>query len=199
MIAFLRGSIAVKSPTEILLDVNGIGYRIFISLQTHDHIPGTGEICQLETEFIVREDGHYLYGFAGKAEHSLFKHLVSVSGVGPKIAISILSSLKPEDLAHHIASANVRILKTIPGVGQKMAERLIVELKDKVSKLTAPADASWLSGSGNQAQDDAIAALTALGFSRQVAEKSIATIVKTTQEPLKTEDMIRLALRQTVK
>ncbi|MCK6603158.1 MAG: Holliday junction branch migration protein RuvA [Bacteroidetes bacterium] len=199
MIAFLRGQLAVKSPTEVVLDVNGVGYRVFISLQTYDFLPQTGETCQLETHYIVREDGHYLYGFHHRTELDLFKNLISVSGVGPKIAISVLSALKPEDLVQHLATANVRILKTIPGVGQKMAERLIVELKDKVSKLAGTHTTNWLAGGTDQAREDAVAALVALGFTRQVAEKSIAAVTGSQAEPLKTEDMIRLALRQTVK
>ncbi|NUQ81902.1 MAG: Holliday junction branch migration protein RuvA [Bacteroidetes bacterium] len=199
MIAFIKGTLVAKSPTDVLIDTGGLGYRISISLQTFDRLPAAGEPVRLNTHYAIREDGHFLYGFADQQELDLFLHLISVNGVGPKIALSILSAIKVDDFIQHIAHANIRLLKTIPGVGQKMAERLIVELKDKVSKLSPVSQSDWIAAGGNQHQEDAVAALVALGFSRSVAGKTVADVVKAGNSDLKTDELVRLALRQTVR
>lgn len=191
MITQLEGNIAEKTPTYAVIDCMGVGYQVHISLNTFSKIPTTGK-CKLYTLLIIREDAHLLYGFADKHERQLFELLTSVSGVGASTARMILSSLNPSELEQVIASGNVRALKSIKGIGEKSAQRIIVDLKDKITKETVHVDTvmPFL----NPLRDEALAALLALGFQKQAAEKAIDKTLKTVSTT-SVEELIKLSLK----
>ncbi|MFN7013486.1 MAG: Holliday junction branch migration protein RuvA [Bacteroidia bacterium] len=191
MITQLEGNIAEKTPTYVVIDCMGVGYQVHISLNTFSKIPAGGK-CKLYTLLIIREDAHLLYGFADKHERHLFELLTSVSGVGASTARMILSSLNPSELEQVIASGNVATLKSIKGIGEKSAQRIIVDLKDKISKEVVHADAvlPFL----NPIRDEALAALLALGFQKQVAEKALDKTIKSSAATT-VEDLIKLSLK----
>lgn len=199
MIAFLNGILFSKAPTEVVLDVQHVGYRVYISLQSYGSLPQPGEWVKLHTYQVFREDFQGLYGFTSTSELELFKLLISVSGIGPKVALSVLSSGPSDELISAIANGNLKWLTSLPGVGKKMAERLVVELKDKLVKLHLLDSTAALIPSVLPVHEDAVAALIALGFSRSQAEKNVATITKDSDKNISTETIIRLALRQNVK
>lgn len=191
MIAFLKGTLEVKEPNRAILDVNGVGYELSIPLSTYEKLPPVGERVTLHTCQVVKEDGLALFGFAEEDELKLFKMLIAVSGIGPRIALGILSKMSPAEFRLAIESEDVNALKSLPGVGLKTARRLILELKDKVSSLPLPTGASKAAEAVRQAVD----ALVELGSPRNVAEKAVGEAVKILGEEAKVEDLIRLALR----
>lgn len=191
MISFLRGQFVEKSPTWVWIDVNGVGYEVHISLHTYSSIQDKTEGL-LYTILLVREDAHLLYGFAEKSERDLFQHLISVSGVGASTARVMLSYLKPEDLVAAIVQSNVKALESIKGIGKKTAERLVLELKDKLSKIITLANNSALIN--NTLQQDALNALTALGIPKQAAAQVVEKTLKANPE-LGVEDLVKKALR----
>lgn len=191
MISFLRGQFVEKSPTWVWIDVNGVGYEVHISLHTYSSIQDKKEGL-LYTILLVREDAHLLYGFAEKSERDLFQHLISVSGVGASTARVMLSYLKPEDLVAAIVQSNVKALESIKGIGKKTAERLVLELKDKLSKIITLANNSALIN--NTLQQDALNALTALGIPKQAAAQVVEKTLKANPE-LGVEDLVKKALR----
>ncbi|MCX8010142.1 MAG: Holliday junction branch migration protein RuvA, partial [Ignavibacteria bacterium] len=135
MISYLQGKLIQKNPTNILVDVNNVGYHLNISLQTFENLPNQNDIVKIHTILITREDAMLLYGFATEDEKKMFELLISVSGIGPKVAQSILSGIKTDELKEHIIQGNIFALTNIPGVGRKTAERLVVGLKDKLGKV----------------------------------------------------------------
>ena len=174
MIASLTGVLKIKSPTEILLDVHGVGYAVTIPLSTYEKLGEVGATQTLLTHLHVREDVMQLFGFATDEERHFFKLLISVSGIGPKIAQGILSGIAVSDLRQHISGGNIGALTAIPGVGRKTAERLVIELRDKTGKIETSGIASF----PNQDRDErlrqeALLALTSLGYNRPIAEKAI--------------------------
>lgn len=191
MISFLRGQFVEKSPTWVWIDVNGVGYEVHISLHTYSSIQDKTEGL-LYTILLVREDAHLLYGFAEKSERDLFQHLISVSGVGASTARVMLSYLKPEELIAAIVQSNVKALESIKGIGKKTAERLVLELKDKLSKIITLANNSALIN--NTLQQDALNALTALGIPKQAAAQVVEKTLKANPE-LGVEDLVKKALR----
>jgi len=191
MISFLRGQIVEKSPTWVWIDVNGVGYEVHISLHTYSSIQDKTEGL-LYTILLVREDAHLLYGFAEKSERDLFQHLISVSGVGASTARVMLSYLKPEELIAAIVQSNVKALESIKGIGKKTAERLVLELKDKLSKIIPLTNNSTLIN--NTLQQDALNALTALGIPKQAAAQVVEKTLKANPE-LGVEDLVKKALR----
>jgi len=191
MISFLRGQFVVKTPTWVWMDVNGVGYEVHISLHTYSNIQDKAEGL-LYTLFLVREDAHLLYGFAEKSERDLFQHLISVSGVGASTARVMLSYLKPEELIAAIVQSNVKALESIKGIGKKTAERLVLELKDKLSKIIPLTNNSTLIN--NTLQQDALNALTALGIPKQAAAQVVEKALKANPE-LGVEDLVKMALR----
>ncbi|MFM1857284.1 MAG: hypothetical protein RLZ05_344 [Bacteroidota bacterium] len=191
MISFLRGQFVEKSPTWVWIDVNGVGYEVHISLHTYSSIQDKTEGL-LYTILLVREDAHLLYGFAEKSERDLFQHLISVSGVGASTARVMLSYLKPEELVAAIVQSNVKALESIKGIGKKTAERLVLELKDKLSKIIPLANNSALIN--NTLQQDALNALTALGIPKQAAAQVVEKTLKANPE-LGVEDLVKKALR----
>ncbi|MEY3323764.1 MAG: Holliday junction branch migration protein RuvA, partial [Chitinophagaceae bacterium] len=191
MISFLRGQFVEKSPTWVWIDVNGVGYEVHISLHTYSSIQDKKEGL-LYTILLVREDAHLLYGFAEKSERDLFQHLISVSGVGASTARVMLSYLKPEELIAAIVQSNVKALESIKGIGKKTAERLVLELKDKLSKIIPLTNNSTLIN--NTLQQDALNALTALGIPKQAAAQVVEKTLKANPE-LGVEDLVKKALR----
>ena len=194
MIGRLSGRIARKAPQTVLLDVRGVGYQVTIPLSTFYTLAGEGEDAVLEISTQVREDAITLFGFATAREKALFEQLISVSKVGPKLATSVLSGIAVDELCGAISSGNVARLATVPGIGMKTAERLVLELRGKVQALAsdeAPA-ATGASGSGSPAADDAIAALVNLGYRAKDAERAVGRAARDGDGSL--EGIIRRAL-----
>lgn len=199
MIATLTGILKFKSPTEILVEVHGIGYTISIPLSTYEKLGDLGSSVSLLTHFHVREDAMLLFGFSTEEERRLFKLLISVSGIGPKIAQSTLSGMNVEELKSHIVGGNVNALMAIPGVGRKTAERLIVELRDKAGKTLTESEPISAIGMATAAMRiEALQALTSLGYNQQIAEKAIRLVVKEAEgSTISLEELIKRALRHT--
>lgn len=198
MIAYLDGTLAYKEPTYAIIDVKGVGYAVHISLATYSTLPGGGDKVKLFTHHIFREDAQLLYGFASGDEKNLFQDLISVSGVGPNTALMALSALSPSDLRMAILSENVRVVQSIKGVGAKTAQRIILELKDKMKKAgVIPDGPTYRQVAGaNPVREEALAALMALGFQRPLAEKNVDSILQSADgADLSVEDVIRRALR----
>ncbi len=191
MISILRGHFIEKTPTHVWVDVNGVGYEVHISLNTYSKIQQKEEGL-LYTILLIREDAHLLYGFGDLSERDLFQQLISVSGVGASTARVMLSYLKPEELIQAIVQGNVKALESIKGIGKKTAERLVLELKDKLSKITPVSNNSPLIY--NSLQQDALNALTALGIPKQAASMAIEKTLKANPE-MGVEDLVKMALR----
>ncbi len=192
MYAYLQGKFVEKSPAQVYVDVNGVGYEVNISLNTYSHIEGL-EQGKLFTHLQIKEDGHLLFGFFEKAEKEIFLLLISVSGVGAATARMMLSNLKPEEVCRAIVQGNVKLLESVKGIGKKTAERLVLELKDKLSKQSLNETISpYL---GNSLERDALEALIALGISRPQAESSIKKIILAEPAVSKLEDLIKKALK----
>ena len=190
MITHINGKLIEKTPTYVVVDVNGIGYKIKISLQTFSSI--NSEVCKLFTHLSVKEDSHTLYGFYVESERYLFRNLISVSGVGPSIARTMLSSMNSEEVQNAIASENVALIQSVKGIGAKTAQRVIVDLKDKILK-TFDIDEVSLS-SNNTNKEEALSALEVLGFNRRQSEKVITAILKDTPNET-VELLIKKALK----
>lgn len=198
MIAYLDGKLAYKEPTYAIIDVQGVGYEVHISLQTYSALPGGGDRVKLFIHHLFREDAQALYGFIAADEKALFLDLISVSGVGPNTALMSLSAMSPSDLRLAILSENVRAVQAIKGIGAKTAQRIILELKDKMKKLgIVPDIPTYRQGqAGNPIREEALAALMALGLPRPMAERNIDTVLKNNgDQPITVEDLIRQALR----
>jgi Holliday junction DNA helicase RuvA len=189
MIGQLNGKLIEKNPTELLIDCAGVGYEVKISLNTFSAI-GNDEAIRLHTRLMVREDAHILYGFATKEEREMFNHLISVSGIGPNTAMIMLSSLIPDEIAHAIQSEDVRTIQSIKGIGAKTAQRVIIDLKDKMLKMTFSAENMY--SQNNTQRFDALTALVSLGFDKKAADKAIDKIA-TGNETV--EQLIKEALK----
>ncbi|HYD90123.1 MAG TPA: Holliday junction branch migration protein RuvA [Flavobacterium sp.] len=191
MIAHLQGRLVEKTPTDVVIDCNGVGYQVNISLHTYSLLPDSENI-KLYTFLQVKEDAHTLFGFAEKAERELFKLLISVSGVGAGTARTMLSSLDPKNIIQSIATGNVGVIQSIKGIGNKTAQRVILDLKDKVLKLY---DLEEVSVAGyNTNKDEALSALEVLGFNKKLAEKALEKVVKD-NPGASVETIIKLALK----
>jgi Holliday junction DNA helicase RuvA len=193
MIAYLRGEFAHKSPALVYMDVAGVGYELQISLNTYSRIEGLSNGILL-TYLHIREDAHILYGFFDKAEKELFIQLLSVSGVGASTARMMLSSMKPEEITRAILQGNARQLESIKGIGKKSAERIILELRDKVGKGREEM-ANISSSAGNTLEQDALNALITLGIARPAAESAIKKVISEVSGTDKVEDLIKKALK----
>jgi len=178
MIALLTGKIAHKSPDFIILDVNGVGYRVQIPFSTYYALPAEGGAVSLQIHTAVKEDAINLYGFRTKEEKDLFQLLIGVSGVGPKLANSILSNSAPAELAESLVRGDLARLSAIPGIGKKTAERLVLELKEKVKKLgvAAPHEEAAPVAASQEVRDDVISALINLGYKESVVQKALAEL-----------------------
>ena len=192
MIAFLKGDFVHKSPTLVHMDVGGVGYELQISLNTYSRIQHL-EKGILQTYYQVREDAHTLYGFFDLAEKNMFIQLISVSGVGAATARVMLSSMKPEEISIAIIQGNSKILESIKGIGKKSAERIVLELRDRMGKTFPESNLSSLIH--NTLERDALNALMALGIARQVAEPALKKVLSTGQGSDKLEDVIKQVLK----
>ncbi len=197
MIASLTGILKSKSPTEILVDVNGVGFAISVPLSTSSSLGPVESTVRILTHLHVREDAVQLYGFATEPERQLFRHLLSVSGIGPKTALGILSGMSTADLQNHIASGNTAALTAVPGVGKKTAERLIIELREKVGRADKAFQDAIASGDRDaEMRNEALLALTSLGYNRVAAEKAIRMALQGGRErATSVEDLIKKALK----
>ncbi len=195
MIAFVQGNFAVKTPAIVIVEANGVGYELHISLNTYADIQALDKGL-LHTYYHVREDAHTLFGFSQEAEKALFIQLISVSGVGATTARMMLSSVKPEELIRAITTGNTKTLEGIKGIGKKSAERIILELKDKLGKssITGSISQNNTSFAGNTIEQDALNALVSLGIGRTVAESAIQRVMKA-DPTSQVEDLIKKALK----
>jgi len=191
MFEYLRGKIADSSPAHVVVDVNGIGYFVNISLNTYSQIEGKSEI-KIFIHENIREDAFNLYGFMDNAERTLFRQLISVSGIGSNTARMMLSSLAPDEIANAILTGNVNQLKAIKGIGAKTAQRVIVDLKDKLGKSSL--DAKIFASVDNTIRDEALSALVMLGFTKNSAQKAVDKILTGSPEE-KVESVIKQALK----
>ncbi|BBP78755.1 Holliday junction branch migration protein RuvA [Pseudomonas gingeri NCPPB 3146 = LMG 5327] len=201
MIGRLRGTLAEKQPPHLILDVNGLGYELEVPMTTLYRLPSVGEPLTLHTHLVVREDAQLLYGFVGKRERDFFRELIRLNGVGPKLALALMSSLEVDELVRCVSAQDTSALVKVPGVGKKTAERLLVELKDRFKAWeTVPSMFALVPNQPDgappvpvaSAETDAVSALISLGYKPQEASKAVSAIK---EKGLSSEDMIRRALK----
>lgn len=195
MIGYLSGILLEKQPPQILLDVGGVGYDVDVSMQTFYNLPNVGEKLSLFTHLVVREDAHLLFGFATKLERMTFRQLIKVSGIGAKIALGILSALTSDELAGAIAREDVKQLSSVPGIGKKTAERMILELRGKLVSHEGGLFNENIGVGRQQAINDISSTLVALGYS----EKEAVAVVKRLPEGVDVGEGVKLALKGLVK
>ncbi|MGV8879341.1 MAG: Holliday junction branch migration protein RuvA [Sphingobacteriaceae bacterium] len=192
MYAYIEGKVVFRCPTHVVIDAGGVGYHIHISLNTYSSLPQT-EKCKLYTWLYVKEDAHTLYGFAEEGERRLFLHLISVSGIGPNTGRMILSSITPSEIQTAIVKGDVPLIQRIKGIGPKTAQRVILELQDKLRKegpdtlISVPVN--------HTVKDEALSALVMLGFARTVAEKALDQALHKSEGSLTVEQLIKIALK----
>jgi Holliday junction DNA helicase RuvA len=197
MIGYIKGQLLQKKPNMLLVDVRGVGYEIFIPLTSFYELPAEGSEVSLKIHTHVREDALTLFGFHTQREKDLFLKLISISGIGPKLAISILSGAQVEELAQAIAESNLVRLTAIPGVGRKTAERLVLELKSQISPFLLPeAQAAREVGAPSPVEEDVLSALVNLGYSRASAEKVLSVVVRSAECERTFEEILRTTLRR---
>jgi Holliday junction DNA helicase RuvA len=197
MIAFLRGRVLDKQPNRIIVEVHGVGYEIHVPLSTYYDIGDEGADIALRVHTHVREDALQLYGFLTALELQVFEHLIAISGIGPRLAIAVLSGIDTRDLVVAVQHGDLARLTGIPGIGKKTAERIILELKDRLARVAVPAgvEAAAVVSPGDRLRDDLVSALQNLGYHRPTAEKAVATTLSSTTEPT-FEQALRSALRE---
>ena len=194
MIAYLKGKLVHKEPTHVVVEVNGVGYQVGISLHTFSEIKDREDI-KLATYLVVREDAHILYGFASDSEKQMFQLLISVNGVGPSTALVVLSYLTPDELKSAIVNEDTAALQAVKGIGGKTAQRLVLELKDKLRK-EALEETSGIGGNlRNTMRSEALTALVTLGIGKAAAEKSIDTLLKKSGGAISLEELVKQALK----
>jgi Holliday junction DNA helicase RuvA len=195
MIAFLHGTLVEKTPSVVTLDVHGVGYEVFISLSTYDRLPATGSSCRMLTYHQIREDAQLLFGFMQPEEKGMFVRLIAVNGIGPKLALSVLSGLTVAELSLAIAENNIKRISSVHGIGKKTAERIVIELRDKIDPLEALLGRT---AGGDTAQNamlrDAVLALTSLGFPQEQARKMVQSAHDADASIKDTETLLRKAL-----
>jgi Holliday junction DNA helicase RuvA len=199
MIAFLQGKLVEALPTQVIVDVNGVGYEVLIPLSSFDKLPPPGGAVKLLTQLIVREDAHILYGFMTAAERDLFRLLIhNVSGIGPKTALNILSGMNVVAIRGAVATGDVKSLSQISGVGKKTAERIVVELRDKIGAAGAleAASAKHLLSPGDQQTNDATLALMALGFKQLEAHDAVRAAQTMLGPATTVEQLVRACLKK---
>ncbi len=195
MIAFLNGILVEKTPSVVTLDVNGVGYEVLISLSTYDRLPHSGETCRLLVHHHVREDAQILFGFVQIEEKRMFELLTGVNGVGPKVALSALSGMTVGELTAAIDDSDVKRIGTVRGIGKKTAERIIMELRDKIDPLEVFAGREPVADSArNTMLRDAIMALGSLGFAQDQARKMVQSVFDADNNVTDTETLLRKAL-----
>jgi holliday junction DNA helicase RuvA len=192
MLAYLKGNFTLKTPTVVYVECHGVAYEVQVSLNTYSKIQNLNE-GTLFTHLIIKEDAHVLYGFYDKTEKEVFQQLISVSGVGAATARVMLSSAQPNELVHAIITGNETLLESIKGIGKKTAQRIVLELKDKISKTATDTNISTLNH--NTLEQEALTALTALGIARNAAESAIKKAGQTGTGTGRVEDLIKAALK----
>ncbi len=198
MIGRLRGTLLEKQPPHVMLDVNGVGYELEVPMTTLYRLPAVGEALMLHTHLVVREDAQLLYGFADKRDRQLFRELIRLNGVGPKLALALMSGLEVDDLVRCVQAQDTSVLMKVPGVGKKTAERLLVELKDRFKAWETQPGLFELGiepsvgASVSSAESDAVSALLSLGYKPQEANRAVDAVK---QDGLSSEDLIRRALK----
>lgn len=200
MIGQLRGILLSKQPPLLLLDVQGVGYELDAPMSTFYRLPECGESVLLYTHFVVREDAHHLYGFYSQEERQLFRTLLKVNGVGPRLALTILSRMNPDEFVRAVTSNDADSLESLPGIGKKTAGRLLIEMRDRLADWTLPLAPAETAGHGGKSGrklllQDAIAALVALGFKPQEAARSVSRV---DDGEAASEEIIRRALKEGV-
>jgi Holliday junction DNA helicase RuvA len=196
MIAYVDGTVTYKDPAFAVIDIQGLGYEVRISLQTYAAMPDVGKRCKLVTYLNIREDAHVLFGFLENDEKKLFLDLISISGVGPSTALVMLSSLSSAEIRQGIIDEDLRLIQSMKGIGLKTAQRVILELSDKMRKDAMLTTGVKTPGSSNNAlRSEALAALVTLGIPKATAEKSVDTIIKREGFEITVEQLIKLALR----
>ena len=193
MITFLRGRLIEKNPTHVIVECNGVGYHVDISLHTYGLIPNE-ESVQIHTYLQIKEDSNTLYGFFDTSEREIFKLLISVNGIGASTARTMLSSLNPDEIGTAIAQEDVKKIQSVKGIGLKTAQRVIIDLKDKISKVEISENFVGI-GAALQQKDEAIAALEVLGYNKKSSEKIIDSLLKTDAE-MSVEQLIKQALNR---
>jgi holliday junction DNA helicase RuvA len=191
MIAHIEGILESKIPTHVVIDVNGVGYLLNISLNTYDALPSKGKL-RLFSHLIVREDAHILFGFSEEEERMMFRELINVSGVGASTALMVLSSMKPAEVAHAVDQSDVNAFKSVKGIGLKSAQRIIVDLKGKLDKIESNSD--FLSSQGNTYKNEALSALVVLGIDKKKASNTIDEILKN-NDVSSVEELIKMTLK----
>jgi Holliday junction DNA helicase RuvA len=195
MIAFLKGRLVHREPTHVIIDVNGVGYLVTISLQTFSEIKEQENIL-LHTHLAIREDAHVLFGFSNESEKRLFQQLITVNGVGPSTAIVMLSYMNSNELKTAIVQEDAGALQRIKGIGGKTAQRVIIDLKDKLKKESWDESQPAIStGSNNTLRKEALSALLTLGLPKAAAEKSVDTVLKKSGNTITLEDLVKQALK----
>ncbi len=198
MITFLRGILAETSPTHVVVDIQGVGYTVYISVSSYDRLPGLGAEVLLRTHHhvIPRDGSQHLFGFVTKEEHEMFLHLISVSGIGPRLALNILSGSSIDILRNSIVEGNASSLSALPGIGKKTAERIVVELRDKFAKDSEFESRTGIYTTADQKLRDAVLALVSLGFKQAEAQKSVLSTVQSLDPKATVEEVVRTALRK---
>jgi len=199
MISFLHGKLVEALPTQVIVDVNGVGYDVLIPLSSFDKLPQPGGDVKLLTHLAVREDAHVLYGFMTIAERELFRMLINtVSGIGPKLALDVLSGMNPVSFRGAVANGDVKSLSQISGVGKKTAERIVVELRDKIGAAGAweASSAARALSASDQKLNDAVLALLALGFKQPDAHESVRAAQAVLGDSASVEDLVRASLKK---
>jgi len=197
MYQFISGILAEKSPTHVVIDVSGIGYELLIPLSTHHDLPKVGQQVKLLTHFVVREDSQQLFGFKTPEERELFRYLISVSGIGPKLGLTTLSGLGIQELRQAIVDGAVPILSTISGIGRKTAERIVIELREKIIVDDTHVVSSKRADVSYALIQDAVQALVALGYKKNSAKEAIqkVLVINENNSKIKLEDIIRQSLK----
>lgn len=194
MITFLEGLLAEKSPARAVLNVGGVGYEVFVPLSSYERLGAPGESCRLLVFDYVREDQHSLFGFVSASERRMFGLLMGVSGIGPKLAMTVLSGLTVRELNAAIAAGDVKRLSGITGVGKKTAERIVLELRDKLARADALEAGGSAAAVGDLRLRDAVLALVSLGYKQAEARKKAAAVLASASAEIAVEDIVRKAL-----
>ena len=194
MISYVKGIMDHKEPNHVIIDVNGIGYEVFIPLSTYEKLPPIGSQLKLNTYHYIREDASQLYGFISTEEKETFELVLSISGIGAKVALSILSAVSVDDFRRAIAQGDMKTLTRLPGIGKKSAERILLELKDKVGRIHI--EENVIRFAEAESANDAVAALMSLGASQSMAEYAVYKAEKLLGKDAKIEDIISQALKK---
>jgi len=200
MYNYISGTLIEKSPAGVVVDAGGIGYELHVPVSTFGRLPALGAPVKLLTRFVVREDAQILYGFVTQEEKRLFELLISISGIGPKTALTALSGVEPVVLKRAIVRGDVEVLKSVPGIGRKTAERIVIELREKLAaeglESMGEESSSQTGSSGSVTLDDAVEALVALGYKRPGAKQAVEKAVKASgKESLSVEELVRSSLQ----